>query len=36
MPIATEPTIATAATTRLVSSDLVSSASLKNASYQRS
>ena len=35
-PIATEPTIATAATTRLVCRDLVSSASLKNASYQRS
>ena len=35
-PIATEPTIATAATTMLVCSDLVRSASFQNASYQRS
>src|SRR6185437_715676 len=35
-PITTEPTIAAAATTRLVCNDLVSSASLKNASYHRS
>ena len=32
-PMTTEPTIATAATRRLVSSDSVSSASLKRASY---
>src|SRR6476659_5738886 len=35
-PITTEPTVAAAATTRLVGSDLVSSESLKNAWYQRS
>lgn len=35
-PMTTEPIMATAATSRLVCSDLVSSASLKNASYQRS